>query len=54
MEVLARRWVMRFRYLPEDDAVLAEFENVELSRPADVHRWAREVAAPMRRLSFPR
>lgn len=34
---------MRFRYLPEDDAVLAEFENVDLQTPADAQRWAREV-----------
>lgn len=39
----ARPWVIRFRYLPEDDAVLAEFENVELHTPADAQRWAREV-----------
>jgi hypothetical protein len=38
-----RPWVIRFRYLPEDDAVLAEFENVELLTPADAQRWAREV-----------
>lgn len=34
---------MRFRYLQEDDAVLAEFENVDLVTPADAQRWAREV-----------
>lgn len=34
---------MRFRYLKEDDAVLAEFENVELVTPADAQKWAREV-----------
>jgi hypothetical protein len=38
-------WVMRFRHLPDDDAVLAEFENVELYTPDDVTRWAREVEA---------
>jgi hypothetical protein len=40
-----KAWVIRFRYLPEDDAVLAEFENVELQTAADALRWAKEVDA---------
>jgi len=40
---IAKPWVIRFRYLPDDEAVLAEFENVELNTPADAQRWAREV-----------
>jgi len=39
-----RPWVIRFRFLPEEQAVLAEFENVELQTPADASRWAKEVA----------
>lgn len=45
MDTPSRPWVIRFRHLKEDDAVLAEFENVELVTPADAQRWAREVDA---------
>lgn len=39
----SRRWAIRFTYLPDMDAVLAEFDDVELNTPADAARWAREV-----------
>jgi len=44
----AKPWVIRFRYVAEDDAVLAEFENVEIQTREDADRWAREVDVRLR------
>lgn len=48
MQVSGKPWLIRFRFLPEDDAVLAEFDGVDLNTPEDVHRWAREVDTKLR------